>query len=95
MSALHELKSPPQAFHALWSSRKTFEIRFDDGYQVADVLHVREWIPADQKYSGRSLLVMVIHLEKPNTITDGCVAMSLKLLTRLDGETPCGMEGKK
>ena len=40
---VHELKTWPDYFRALWSGEKTFEVRFDDrGYQRGHRLRIRE-----------------------------------------------------
>lgn len=42
----HELKTWPTYFEAVADGRKTFEARRDDrGYEIGDVLHLREWSP--------------------------------------------------
>jgi hypothetical protein len=57
----HELKCWPQYFEALYV--KTFELRLDDrGYQKGDVLHLREWDPQAQAYTGRECLKEVTYL---------------------------------
>jgi hypothetical protein len=53
---LHELKTWPQYFQAVADGKKPFEIRRNDrDFQVGDLLHLREWYPQEQKYSGREL----------------------------------------
>lgn len=61
--AFHELKTWPAFFEAVMSGSKTFEIRRDDrGFGVCDVLALREWDPAEQRYSGRALTVEVSYV---------------------------------
>jgi len=44
----HVLKCWPQYFEAVADGTKTFELRKDDRkYRVGDILHLREWAPAD------------------------------------------------
>lgn len=93
MSALHELKTDPEPFKQVWSSRKTFELRRDDRkYLAGDVLHLRELIqtvelPADKaRYTGREMLLLVTYLLRSPAygLPEGYVIMSLKLLARID-----------
>lgn len=43
---IHDLKCEPMSFERLLDGTKTFEIRRDDrGYQLGDVLRLREWNP--------------------------------------------------
>src|SRR5262245_46655354 len=51
--ATHELKSWPSQFQAMWTGRKRAEFRRDDrGYQVGDLLDLREWDPEPGRYTG-------------------------------------------
>jgi hypothetical protein len=51
---IHDLKTWPTFFQAILDGSKTFELRLDDrGYQVGDVLHLREFDNNRQLYSGR------------------------------------------
>lgn len=64
---VHELKVWPAYFAALADGRKTFEIRRNDrGYQVGDVLALREWrpdlVPGSGDYTGRSLTRVVTYI---------------------------------
>jgi len=50
----HELKSWPQTFWDVATRKKTFELRRRDrNFAVGDTLHLREWDPTTQVYSGR------------------------------------------
>lgn len=50
---IHELKCWPRPFHYLQSLTKTFEFRKNDReYKIGDALHLREFDPATEKYSG-------------------------------------------
>lgn len=52
----HELKCWPEFFEALRDGVKPFELRKDDrGFQVGDILRLREWDPATNAYSGQEL----------------------------------------
>lgn len=49
----HELKCHPEPFLSLTVGNKTHEVRKDDrDFRVGDVLHMREWNPDTQKYTG-------------------------------------------
>lgn len=59
---IHELKTWPQFFDAIVDGTKTFELRKDDrGFQVGDVLHLREYDIANGKYTGRQLCRIVLY----------------------------------
>jgi len=63
---VHELKTWPEPFAGILAGRKRYEIRKNDrGYAVGHELHLREWDPSTEEYSGRSVHCEVIH------ITDG------------------------
>ena len=50
---IHELKCWPGPFQDMNEGRKRHEIRVDDrGFQVGDVLHLREWVPHSSLYPG-------------------------------------------
>jgi hypothetical protein len=107
VSTLHELKTDAKSFHNIWHSRKTFELRPDDrGFKIGDVLHLKELRAPEQIakfelrdqeiFTGRTLLALVVYVlrDAPEYgLASGYAAMSLKLLTRLENESPCGMEG--
>lgn len=59
----HDLKTWPEFFDEVIAGRKPFEVRRNDrGYRVGDVLHLREWSPSSQSYSGRSTRQVVTYL---------------------------------
>lgn len=59
----HDLKIWPEFFDEVIAGRKPFEVRRNDrGYRVGDVLHLREWSPSSQSYSGESTRQVVTYL---------------------------------
>ena len=57
----HELKCWPTYFSGIIAGTKTFEVRMDDRpYHEGDTLHLREFIPADETYTGRECRVDVL-----------------------------------
>ena len=58
----HELKTWPGAFEAVRVGAKNYEIRKDDrDFQVGDVLFLREYVVAEDRYTGRTLRVRVTY----------------------------------
>jgi len=50
----HELKTWPEYFEAVLDGTKTFELREDDRkFSPGDELHLREWDPRTEDYTGR------------------------------------------
>lgn len=92
MTILHDLNSMHLDFRDLWSSRRTFELLPDLEFKQADVLHLHELDMGGERTS-RSVLMLVISVDNRSAVLcPGFVALSLKLLTRLDGGAPCGMQ---
>jgi len=60
----HDLKTWPQYFEAVQSGAKPFEIREfkDREFQVGDTLRLREWIPAEERYTGRECTRTVTYM---------------------------------
>lgn len=60
---VHELKTHPEPFCAVWDGRKTYEIRKNDrGFVTGDLLWLNEWDPETQCYSGRAVLFEVLYM---------------------------------
>jgi len=53
---IHQLKIFPEYFKPVAEGNKTFEIRKNDrDYKVGDVLLLQEYIPSEDKFTGRVL----------------------------------------
>lgn len=79
---MHELKTWPAFFDAIWKGRKTFEIRKDDrGFKVGDELWLREYDPENKTYSGDELWAEVTHMMRGPAfgIGVGYCVMSIRL----------------
>lgn len=51
---VHELKVWPEYFQPLSIGTKDFEIRTNDrNFKVGDTLHLKEWNPKVERYTGR------------------------------------------
>lgn len=89
----HELKCWPEFFHPLTTGAKRFEYRRDDrGFEVGDVLYLREFVPGtvpiidgklttiEPRYTGataRRLVTYILRAPKAG-VPDGFVVMSLE-----------------
>jgi hypothetical protein len=63
---LHDLKTLPQPFEAVWDCRKRHEVRvFDRPFAVGHWLRLREYDPGDGAYSGREVVCSVTHITPP------------------------------
>ncbi len=83
---IHELKTWPEPFQAIFQGRKTFDIRRNDrNFQYADMVNLREWEPQYRAYTGRELLRTVSHIEYgPNwELPPGVCVMALKKLEEI------------
>jgi len=61
----HNLKTWPEFYQAILEGRKKFELRKDDrGFNVGDILVLREFNPETEKYSGREMEVTVTYIAK-------------------------------
>jgi len=80
---VHELKTWTYFFACIRNQSKKFEVRKNDrDFQPFDVLHLREWNPEKEKYTGRSCLVKVDHvlLGGEFGIEEDYVVMSIDLM---------------
>ena len=89
----HELKCWPQYFESISEGIKTFEIRKDDrGYEVGDLLHLREYDNEDGKYTGNEVWCAVTYIARlnhlPSTIIpvlteEPYVVMAIKVMMNI------------
>ena len=82
---LHELKTIPPYFEQVRSGTKTFELRKNDrGFQVDDLLLLREYIPGGG-YTGRGVKVLVRYiLEGFGGLESGYCILGIFLLHNAD-----------
>lgn len=60
---VHDLKTWPEPFQAVWERRKCAEFRADDrGFRDGDALILREFDPDSGRYIGRSVGVTITHV---------------------------------
>jgi Domain of unknown function (DUF3850) len=63
--ARHEVKIWSELFDAVVSGKKRAELRKNDrDYQDGDVLEMREFDPHVEQYTGRSVTVLVTHVQR-------------------------------
>lgn len=81
----HELKTWPDVFDDILSGHKTHEFRRNDrAFESGDVLLLREFVPAGERYTGREVAVQIkaISYGPEWGIPEGYAAFSIK---KLDG----------
>ncbi len=90
-SKIHELKTWPGPFDAIWRGVKTCELRKNDrDFKVGDFLELREWNPlapgriADGVYTGRSITAAVTHMIASGTfgLSDDLCVLSIAVVSR-------------
>lgn len=85
---LHDLKTWPDHFQAVWDGRKRFEFRLNDrGFAVGDVLVLREYDLGTNAYSRRRIHAGVTHVfageaAEAMGLAPGYCIMSLEILAR-------------
>lgn len=92
---VHELKTWPKHFFAVWQGLKRFEMRVNDrDFKLGDMLHLREWEPSlmygvngGGEYTGRSCLAKVLYIlsefeEQPEFVADNWVIMSIEVVSK-------------
>lgn len=78
----HELKTWPEYFTPISWGLKTFEIRkADRNFMIDDILHLREYRPEMDHYTGRELKVLVTYVMKGGQfgLETGFVCMGIHL----------------
>lgn len=77
---IHELKTWPRFFSAVACGSKTFEVRRDDReFAPGDILHLREWEPNSERYTGWEISAEVGFVISLRPIYDA-VGMSIRVL---------------
>ena len=90
MPCVHQVKSWPNLFQPTIDGTKTHDIRkvHDRDYKVGDVLHLREFDPNKNAYTGRSAHAEITYITSSNNLcalfqdamnSDYCV-LSIKYL---------------
>lgn len=65
---VHNLKTDPEPFAEVKAGRKRYEVRrFDRDYRVGDRLVLQEFDRTTKKYSGDSVVVVVVHILSPGS----------------------------
>lgn len=81
---IHELKTWPKYFQAILMGEKKFELRENDrGFEISDILNLREYDPESDLYTGREFNVKVTYIMRDDTQLfelDNHVIMSIKPL---------------
>lgn len=97
---LHQLKTWPDPFRAMWQGFKSFELRRNDrGFEPGDKLVLLEWRPTaatdgkvtDGEYTGRAIVADVGWLLTGFSewgLADGFCIMQLDALRRYDDWKP-------
>lgn len=81
VSIVHDLKIWPDFFDAVVDGRKPFELRRNDrGYQVGEVLRLREWRPFQGDYTGREVERVITYVSQQGApfLQPGFVALGLR-----------------
>lgn len=86
---IHELKTWPEGFDAIWKGLKTFDTRVDDrSFQEGDRLTLREYHPGQGHYSGRQIDATVLYVLRGGDpagrelgLPEGLVVMSIRTLS--------------
>lgn len=59
----HELATWPEEYEATRKGEKTFEYRRNDrGFEVGDILYLKEYHPQSETYTGRDIHAMVRYI---------------------------------
>jgi uncharacterized protein DUF3850 len=59
----HELKTWPEYFQFVFEESKRFELRKNNrDYRLGDTLHLREWNPETEQYTGREVFKRITYI---------------------------------
>lgn len=73
-----DLKIWPVFFEPIFDGTKTFEIRKNDRqFCVGDTLHLQEWDPETERFTGRSCMCRVTYITDEFQL-DGYVVLALR-----------------
>lgn len=65
---LHELKTWPDPFASVLDGTKRHEVRkADRPFSVGDMVHLREFDPKRNVYTGRSVYALITYITAPGT----------------------------
>lgn len=65
MGKTHNLKTHPGPFQKVWDDQKVAEVRFDDrGFEVGDHLILSEFLPDENRFTGRGVTKRVSDITK-------------------------------
>lgn len=75
---MHELKTRPEYFQAVWDGRKTFEVRKNDrDFKVGDAVKLVEYSESEG-YTGSALVKTITYiLDDPEFVKEGYVVLGL------------------
>lgn len=86
MRKIHTMKLVAPWFEESWIGAKPFELRADDregGYNVGDILHMREFRPEVGLYSGREIIAEVTcAVRDERFLQPGFVALGVRILEK-------------
>ncbi len=99
IEVVHDLKTWPVAFEAMWAGLKNYELRKNDrDFQVGDTLWLREWRPNVNltgvfggTYTGRSLTAEVTYKTDAGTFSGleaGHVILGVRVIGQQDQTAP-------
>lgn len=84
---IHELKTWPCYFEAIWYGVKPFEIRYNDrDYKPGDMLILKEYDITKNSFSGREITVSVTYcmddIDGEDFVKEGFVVMGIREVSR-------------
>ncbi|AGN26963.1 hypothetical protein A3206_07980 [Candidatus Methanomassiliicoccus intestinalis] len=77
---IHELKIMPDYFEAVVIGAKTFELINDDrGFQIRDILILKEWDPDAEEFTGREVVRRICYvLKRVPGLTSGYAILGIE-----------------